>query len=57
MAELLEAVRFVHFAAAMAAFGIGAFRLYAFVGDFASAHSPARVALDQTLARTMTQVP
>jgi copper resistance protein D len=54
MAELLEAVRFVHFAAAMAAFGIGAFRLYAFAGDFASTHSPARVALDQTLARTMT---
>ena len=53
MAKFLEAVRFVHFAAAMAAFGIGAFRLYAFAGDFASAHSPARVALDQTLARTM----
>ncbi|HXP03271.1 MAG TPA: copper homeostasis membrane protein CopD [Stellaceae bacterium] len=54
MAELLEAVRFVHFAAAMAAFGIGAFRLYAFAGDPAPAQAPARMALDRTLARTMT---
>ncbi|HEV2187478.1 MAG TPA: copper homeostasis membrane protein CopD [Stellaceae bacterium] len=54
MAELLEAVRFIHFAAAMAAFGIGAFRLYAFAGDLASAGAPARLALDRTLAHTMT---
>jgi putative copper resistance protein D len=32
MAGALDAVRFVHFAAAMAVFGIGAFRLYAFAG-------------------------
>jgi putative copper resistance protein D len=54
MAELLEAIRFVHFAAAMAAFGIGAFRLYAFAGDTTSSHTPARIALDLTLARAMT---
>lgn len=54
MAELLEAIRFVHFTAAMAAFGIGAFRLYAFAGDLASARAPARAELDLTLARTMT---
>jgi copper resistance protein D len=54
VAELLEAVRFVHFAAAMAAFGIGAFRLYAFAGDPASAQTPARLALDQILGRAMT---
>jgi copper resistance protein D len=53
VAELLEAVRFAHFAAAMAAFGIGAFRLYAFAGDPASAQTPARLALDQTLGRAM----
>lgn len=56
MAELLEVVRFVHFAAAMAAFGIGAFRLYAFAGDLTSSQSPARIALDLTLARTMTVI-
>jgi copper resistance protein D len=38
----------------MAAFGIGAFRLYAFAGDIGSAQAPARIALDQTLARAMT---
>lgn len=54
MVELFEAVRFVHFAAAMAAFGIGAFRLYAFAGDPASSQAPARLALDLTLARAMT---
>jgi len=54
VAELLEAVRFAHFAAAMAAFGIGAFQLYAFAGDPASSQAPARIALDLTLARTMT---
>jgi copper resistance protein D len=53
MAELLEAVRFVHFAGAMAAFGIGAFQLYAFAGDLTSAHAPARLVLDQSLARLM----
>ena len=54
MTELLEAVRFVHFAAAMAVFGIGAFRLYAFAGDMGSAPAPARPALDRALARLMT---
>jgi putative copper resistance protein D len=54
VAELLEAVRFVHFAAAMAAFGTGAFRLYAFAGDLASAQAPAHFAFDRTLARAMT---
>jgi copper resistance protein D len=54
MAELLEAIRFVHFASTMAAFGIGAFRLYAFAGDIASTRAPTRIALDLTLARTMT---
>ena len=53
MTELLEVVRFVHFAAAMAAFGIAAFRLYAFAGDLVSANASARRALDQTLARIM----
>ena len=54
MAELLEVVRFFHFAVAMAAFGIGAFCLYAFASDPASARAPARLALDRTLARMMT---
>jgi copper resistance protein D len=54
VAELLEAVRFVHFAAVMAVFGIGAFRLYAFAGDLALTQAPARIALDETLARAMT---
>jgi putative copper resistance protein D len=54
VAELLEAIRFAHFAAAMAAFGIAAFQLYAFAGDLASSQAPARIALNLILARTMT---
>jgi putative copper resistance protein D len=54
MAELFQAVRFIHFATAMAAFGIGAFRLYAFAGDAAAAAGPAHTALDRKLARMMT---
>jgi putative copper resistance protein D len=49
--EGLIAARFVHFAAAMAAFGIGAFRLYAFAGDAIPRDAPARAALDATLFR------
>jgi copper resistance protein D len=52
MAELFQAVRFIHFAAAMAAFGIGAFQLYAFADNVAS--NPARAELERTLARAMT---
>jgi putative copper resistance protein D len=51
VAEALVAIRFVHFAAAMAGFGIGAFRLYAFAGDPASVRAPARTALDAPLVR------
>jgi putative copper resistance protein D len=51
MHEAWVAIRFIHFAAAMAGFGIGAFRLYAFAGDPASAHAPARTALDAPLVR------
>lgn len=54
MAELLIAFRFVHFAAAMAAFGIGAFRLYAFAGGAGAAEMPGGAALDATLARMTT---
>jgi copper resistance protein D len=54
VAELLEAVRFFHFAGTMAAFGIGAFRLYAFAGGAVSAQMHARSALDRTLGRAMT---
>jgi putative copper resistance protein D len=43
--------RFIHFAAAMAAFGIGAFRIYAFAGSPIPADEPGRVALDRSLAR------
>ena len=46
-------MRFIHFAAAMAAFGTGAFRLYAFTGAPAPAEAPARAALDAGLARLM----
>jgi copper resistance protein D len=45
MTEAWIAARFIHFAAAMAAFGIGAFRIYAFTGGTA--------ALDRQLARAM----
>ena len=52
MAEALVAIRFVHFAAAMAAFGIGAFRLYAFAGA-AAGDAAARAELAAVLARAM----
>src|ERR1700751_1012131 len=52
MAEALVAFRFAHFATAMAAFGIGAFRLYAFAGaPAATAASPARAHLDDSPRR------
>jgi copper resistance protein D len=51
MTEAWIATRFIHFAAAMAAFGIGAFRVYAFVGDPGAVKTPAGIALDRTLAR------
>jgi copper resistance protein D len=50
MTEAWIAARFIHFAAAMAVFGLGAFRVYAFVGGAGAAKTPARIALDQTLA-------
>ncbi len=53
MAEAWIAARFIHFAAAMAAFGIGAFRVYAFAGGTITADMPARAALDRSLARAM----
>src|SRR5271168_3398711 len=52
MAEALVAIRLVHFASAMAAFGIGAFRLYAFAGA-AAADALARDGFDTLLARAM----
>ena len=54
MIEAWIAVRFIHFAATMAVFGIIAFRLYAFAGDTAPAGAPARAALDASLATLMT---
>ena len=52
MAAALIAIRLVQFAAAMAAFGICAFRLYAFAGCSEIAHrGPARATLDALLAR------
>ena len=53
MAEALDAIRFVHFAAAMAACGIGAFRLYAFAGEGSPAFGAARAraALEAELGR------
>ena len=54
MTEAWVALRFLHFAAAMAAFGIGAFRVYAFAGSpGASSDAPARDELDASLARAM----
>lgn len=57
MSEALVAVRFIHFASAMAVFGTGAFRLYAFAGAGAGESRPenaaARDALDAFLARAM----
>jgi copper resistance protein D len=51
MTEGWIAARFVHFAAVMAAFGIGAFRVYAFAGGAIPPDAPARIALDAALAR------
>jgi copper resistance protein D len=51
MAEAWILARLVHFAAAMAAFGIGAFRIYAFAGSAIPAEEPTCVALDRSLAR------
>jgi hypothetical protein len=54
MTEAWIALRFLHFATAMAAFGVGAFRVYAFTGSpGASSDAPARMALDASLARAM----
>ena len=50
MNEAWVAARFAHFAAAMAAFGLGAFRLYAFAGEPAD-EAPARAAFDALLVR------
>ena len=52
MVEALVVIRFIHFAAAMAAFGIGAFRLYAFAGATIAVDAPARAELDAMLVRT-----
>jgi putative copper resistance protein D len=49
MAEALVITRLLHFAALMAAFGIAAFRLYAFAGDRDSGHSTARSEFDERL--------
>ena len=50
MAEALIALRFIHFAAAMASFGVAGFRLYAFAGE-ARVAGGARAAFDRQLAR------
>jgi putative copper resistance protein D len=54
VAEALVAVRFVHFLAAMAVWGIAAFRLYAFAGAAIPPSASARAALNAVLARAMT---
>ncbi|HTV90168.1 MAG TPA: copper homeostasis membrane protein CopD [Stellaceae bacterium] len=51
MIDAWIASRFIHFAAAMAVFGIGAFRLYAFAGSEIAADDPSRAALDALLVR------
>lgn len=51
MTEAWIATRFIHFAAAMAAFGISAFRVYALAGGTIAPDAPARIALDQSLGR------
>jgi putative copper export protein len=51
MTEAWIAARFIHFVAAMAAFGIGAFRIYAFAGSPIAADTPTRTALDRSLGR------
>ena len=53
MAEALVVTRFLHFAALMAAFGIAAFRLYAFAGDRGSGHSVARAVFDERLRQAI----
>ena len=53
MGEALVAIRFVHFTAAMAAFGIGAFRIYAFAGIGTAGDTAARAEFDAVLARAM----
>ena len=53
MTEAWIAARFLHFASAMAAFGIGAFRVYAFAGGAIPADAPARIALDARLRQAM----
>ena len=50
MAEALIVLRLIHFAAAMASFGVGGFRLYAFAGEPAAA-TAARAAFDRQLAQ------
>src|ERR1700683_1981550 len=52
MAEAWVAFRFLHFAAAMAVFGLGSFRLYAFAG--LGTDLPARDTFDGVLARITT---
>jgi putative copper resistance protein D len=56
VAEALIVLRFAHFAAAMAAFGIGAFRLYAFAGASPplAAEISARLELDRQFGRMTT---
>lgn len=51
MTEAWILARFIHFVSAMAAFGIGAFRIYAFAGSPIAADAPTRTALDRSLAR------
>src|SRR5215472_12565951 len=53
MAETWAAARFLHFAAAMAAFGIAAFRHYAFAGAGRTIDAAVRAAFDAALARAM----
>jgi putative copper resistance protein D len=53
MAEALVITRFLHVTALMAAFGIAAFRLYAFAGDRDSGHSAARAAFDEWLRQAI----
>lgn len=54
MTEAWIVARFIHFAAAMTAFGIGAFRIYAFAGSPIPAEAPGRAALDRSLAGATT---
>ena len=54
MAEALIAVRFVHFLAAMGAFGIGAFRVYGLAGESSTRRTAAYGELLRVLHRAMT---